>query len=238
MDKFPLFLSSPRLWSPLWSHFPTSIRGSKTRPDLLLILGSTSRFSVSFPTSGSSTFRTLQCTSRRPRNSSILLSRFRSNPISPRISSGISETRAFGRQFGIQDHRARRDLLFLEQSEAEICRRPLRDTLKTGRPDALPRPNSGPSFRRGAKPEGVLRHVSGAEAAGFSGQRRRSRVNGVPRNAVQGSRSGCKRHPENGRSQGRTKRCKREQQEKRRGQNTELGGSDPTFRPSAAQSYP
>src|SRR6516162_149265 len=39
------------------------------------------------------------------------------------------------------------------------------------------------------------------------------------------------RHPENGRSHGKPNRCKRDGKEKRRAQKTELGGSDPTFRP-------
>ena len=96
VDKFPLFPSSPRPGSPLWSRLLMWIRATKRSPDLSVILSSTNRYSVNWLTSVFSTFRALRRTSKRSPNSSILRSRFRSNRTPQRTSSGISERAAYG----------------------------------------------------------------------------------------------------------------------------------------------
>src|SRR5438132_1213027 len=65
-----------------------------------------------------------------------------------------------------------------------------------------------------------------------SEQGERGRKEGVQRAVLFG------RHPENTGSRGKPNRCKGGGEEKRRGQNTELGGSDPTFRPCGLESDP
>src|SRR5207302_9593354 len=90
---------------------------------------------------------------------------------------------------------------------------------KPGRPDAVLTPNSAPSFRRRCRAGRCTSRPIWFRSSRIFGlrttnQAERDAKNDVQRVVLFG------RHPENGRSQGRTKRCKRGGKEKRRGQNT------------------
>src|SRR5437879_121444 len=213
-----------------------SIRGSKRSPDLLLTSGNTRRSSVSFPTSVSSTFRAQEHTLKRLRKSSILRSRCRSNRTSPGTSSGTSEHAAFGtvRSSG---HSARATCCSLTKRSAGLPAIASKRSSKAGRPDALPRPSSAPSFRRRCRTgrctsKPIWFRSSRIFGLRTTNQGERGRKEGVQRAVLFG------RHPENTGSRGKPNRCKGGGEEKRRGQNTELGGSDPTFRPCGLESDP
>src|SRR5260370_36496871 len=213
-----------------------SIQDSKRSLDLLLTSGSTIRSSVSLPTSVSSTFRPHERTSERLRKSSILRSRFRSNRTSPRISFGISEHAAFGTVPSL-GHSARPSCSVSTRQSAGLPTIASKCSSKTGRPDALQRRTSEPSFcRRRRTGRCTSRRIWSRSSRIFELRTTNQGERGT-KEGVQGAVL-FRRHPEIGGSRGKPKRCKRDGEEKRRGQNTELGGSDPTFRPFGLESEP